>query len=233
MAALQRTLLLNNDMAVQPGFVEALNAAFEEIPDLFCATAQIFFPPGVRREETGKAVWRRENPMDFPVRCDDPIPGEDLTWVLYGSGGCSLFDTSKLRALGGVSEAFDPAYVEDLDLGYRAWKRGWPSVFRAAAQVEHRHRATTSRYYTPQQLDAFVERNYLRFLIHAVGSPALFLRLWLEAIRRLQLKAIDGETSALDTLRQIPSIGPRPPQPTGALSEAEILALASGDVAVF
>lgn len=228
-----RTLLLNNDMIVQPGFLETLRAAFDRVPDLFCATAQIFFPPGVRREETGKAVWRRDRPEDFPVRCDEPVPGEDLTWVLYGSGGCSLFDTAKLHALGGVSEVFDPAYVEDLDLGYRAWKRGWPSVFCAGAQVEHRHRGTTSRYYTPEQIDAFVERNYLRFLIHAVGSRPLFRRLWPSAIRRLQLKAIEGSGAALHTLRSIPRIGPRPAQATGALSETEILALGGGDVAVF
>ena len=140
-------------MIVAPGFVDALRKAFERVPDLFCSTARIFFPPGVRREETGKAVWRRENPGDFPVRCDDPVPGEHLTWVLYGSGGCSLFDTSKLGSIGAVSEVYDPAYVEDLDLGYRAWKRGWPSVFCAAAQVRHRHRATTARYYTPAELD--------------------------------------------------------------------------------
>ncbi len=159
----RRTLLLNNDMVAQPGFIDALNSAFDSVPDLFCATAQIFFPPGMRREETGKAVWRREDSMDFPIRCDDPIPGEDLTWVLYGSGGCSLYDTAKLRALGGMSEDFDPAYVEDLDLGYRAWKRGWPSIFRAGARVEHRHRATTSRYYPAEQLDAFVEKTICAF----------------------------------------------------------------------
>ncbi len=226
-AKFTRTLLLNNDMLVQPGFLTALDSAFRRVPELFCATAQIFFPPGMRREETGKAVWRRDSPRDFPVRCDDPVPGEDLTWVLYGSGGCSLFDTEKLRLLGGVSEVFDPAYVEDLDLGYRAWKRGWPSVFCAEARVEHRHRATTSRYYTPQQLDAFVERNYLRFLVHAVGSQALFQRLWTEAIRRLQLNG------ALEPLRHVPRIGARPPAATGALSESEILALGGGDVAIF
>jgi GT2 family glycosyltransferase/glycosyltransferase involved in cell wall biosynthesis len=232
-ARFNRTLLLNNDMIVQPGFVEALNRAFERVPNLFCATAQIFFPPGARREETGKAVWRRESPTDFPVRCDDPIPGEDLTWVLYGSGGCSLFDAEKLRALGGVSEVFDPAYVEDLDLGYRAWKRGWPSVFCAGARVEHRHRATTARYYSPRELDSLVERNYLQFLIHAVGSPALFRSLWLDAIRRLQLRANDGEKPALDTLRRIPKIGPWPAEASGPLSETEILALGAGDIAVF
>jgi GT2 family glycosyltransferase/glycosyltransferase involved in cell wall biosynthesis len=232
-ARFSHVLLLNNDMVVQPGFVQALVNAFEEVPDLFCATAQIFFPPGARREETGKAVWRRESPLDFPVRCDLPVPGENLTWVLYGSGGCSLFDTEKLRELGGVSEVYDPAYVEDLDFGYRAWKRGWPSVFVASAQVEHRHRATTSRYYTPEQLDTFVEENYLRFLIHAVGSPALFRSLWTEAIRRLQLKANIGEASALEVLRRIPRIGSRPAEGRGPLLESEILALGSGDIAIF
>ena len=232
-ARFSHVLLLNNDMVVEPGFVDALRAAFVGVPELFCATAQIFFPPGIRREETGKAVWRRDGPLDFPVRCDDPVSGEDLTWVLYGSGGCSLFYTSKLRALGGVSELFDPAYVEDLDFGYRAWKLGWPTVFVAGARVEHRHRATTSRYYTPEQLDHFTELNYLRFLIHAVGSPGLFRRLWIEAIRRLQLKSMKGEAAALETLRTIPSVGTKPPVATGGLSESEILALGTGDVAQF
>ena len=223
----RRVLLLNNDMIVEPGFIAALEAAFDRVPGLFCATAQIFFPPGIRREETGKAVWRRENPLDFPVRCDDPVPDEDLTWVLYGSGGCSLFDTTRLREMGGVSEVYEPAYVEDMDFGYRAWQRGWPSVFCAGARVEHRHRATTARFFTPRELDLFVERNYLRFLIHAIGSPALFRRLWAEAIRRLQL------LGDLDALRAIPAIGARPRDATGPLSETEILALGSGDIAVF
>jgi GT2 family glycosyltransferase/glycosyltransferase involved in cell wall biosynthesis len=223
----RRTLLLNNDMVVEPGFIASLEDAFAKVPDLYCATAQIFFPPGVRREETGKAVWRKESPLDFPVRCDEPLPGEDLTWVLYGSGGCSLFDTGKLREMGGVSEVYDPAYVEDMDLGYRAWKRGWPSVFCAGAKVEHRHRATTARFYTARQLDFFVERNYLRFLIHAVGPAELFRRLWKEAIRRLQL------LGALDTLRDIPRIAARPPAAVGPLTETEILALGSGDIAAF
>jgi len=49
-------------MVVQPGFLQALDSAFDSVPNLFSATAQIFFPPGIRRQETGKAVWRREDP---------------------------------------------------------------------------------------------------------------------------------------------------------------------------
>jgi GT2 family glycosyltransferase len=144
--------LLNNDMILEPGFFGALLRAFEAVPDLFCATAQIRFPEGVRREETGKAVMAQDRPEDFPLRCDEPVPGEDLTWVLYGSGGCSLYDAGRLAALGNIDESYEPAYVEDLDIGYRAWQRGWPSVYVAGALVEHRHRATTSRYYSEEQL---------------------------------------------------------------------------------
>ena len=60
----------------------------------------------------------RQKPTDFPVRCDLPVEGENLSYVLYGSGGCSLYDTAKLRALGGIDEVYEPAYVEDLDAAY-------------------------------------------------------------------------------------------------------------------
>lgn len=232
-ARFTHALMLNNDMIVEPGFLEALRDAFTKVPDLFCATAQIFFPEGIRREETGKAVWRQENSLDFPVRCDDPLPGEDLTWVLYGSGGCSLFDTAKLRELGGVAEIYEPAYVEDLDFGFRAWKRGWPTVYCAGAKVEHRHRATTSRFFTPRQLDFFTERNYLRFLASAVSAQDLFQTLWADGVRRLQLLAMSGSAAGLEALRDIPWIG-AVEEPVGALlTEAEILALGNGSVAAF
>jgi GT2 family glycosyltransferase/glycosyltransferase involved in cell wall biosynthesis len=225
------TLLLNNDMIAEPGFVEALQAAFGRVPDLFCATAQITFPEGVRREETGKAVWRKVNELDFPVRCDEPYDGEDLTWVLYGSGGCSLFETAKLLAIGGVAEIYDPAYVEDMDFGFRAWKRGWPSVYCANARVEHRHRSTTSRFYSEREIDFFTERNYLRFVSNVVTEE--FEPLWVQAIRRLQLQAMNGRGAALDTLRNIPAINSAPPATTGHLSEGEILSLTNGDAAIF
>ena len=153
--------------------------------------------------------------------------------MLYGSGGCSLFDTSKLLTLGGVSEVYEPAYVEDLDFGFRAWKFGWPTVYCARARVEHRHRSTTSRFYTARQIDFFVERNYLRFLASAVADRELFEKLWLHGIRRLQLQAMQGREAALDTLRAVPPVNVPVPTATGHLSEAEILALSNGDIAVF
>jgi GT2 family glycosyltransferase len=101
--------------------------------------------------------------------------------------------------LGGFDEIYQPAYVEDLDIGYRGWMRGWPTVFCAGAKVEHRHRATTSRYYTSEYLDYLVERNYLRFLVRATGE--IFPELWKAAIARLENRAASGDRAARRALR--------------------------------
>jgi len=232
-ARFSHVCLLNNDMLLEPGFFAALGRAFDTVPDLFCATAQIRFPAGVRREETGKAVMARDNPADFPLRCDVPLPGEDLTWVLYGSGGCSVYDAARLRALGGADEMYEPAYVEDLDLGYRAWQRGWPSVYVAGAVVEHRHRATTSRFYSEAQLQAILEINYLKFLARAVHNPKLFQRLWKEAIERLRLLSASSAAAreALAAAAAI-AVGGGSSE-TAVQSEEAFLELTNGSVAVF
>jgi len=226
-ARYSRVCLLNNDMLLEPGFFTALEGAFHKVPGLFCATAQIRFPEGMRREETGKAVMAHSNPDDFPIRCDEPLSGEDLTPVLYGSGGCSLYDAARLRALGGMDEAYAPAYVEDLDVGYRAWQRGWPTVFVAGAVVEHRHRATTSRYYTERELAEVLETNYLRFLARAVAHGPLFRKFWNESIGRLRRRKDPA-------LRQAARLAFSAAPPVESIfSEERFLALTCGDVAAF
>ena len=226
--------LLNNDMEIEPGFFAALRQAFTQVPDLFCATAQIFFPPGQRRQETGKAAMSSNpGPTDFPLACIEPLPGEDLTWVLYGSGGCSLYDTVRLRALGGLDESYRPAYVEDLDLGYRAWLAGWPSVYVAGARVVHHHRATASRYFDEAALRRMVELNYLRFLARAIHAPECFERLWRCAIARLNLLASGHEPDPVlvEVMAQAKTLEGHAPH--SVVSDETVLALGSGDVACF
>ncbi|MCC6585178.1 MAG: glycosyltransferase [Bryobacterales bacterium] len=236
-AQFDRLLMINNDMVIEPNFFPPLLDAFQQVPDLFCATAQILFPPGVRREETGKAVMPVERAKaDFPLTCDLPLEGENLTPVLYGSGGCSMFDTRKLLQLGGLDEIYSPAYVEDLDLGVRGWRQNWPTVFVAGARLEHRHRATTSRYFTPAELDRVLEVNYLRFLVRAFGDPNVFFNLWTRAIDRLNLRAAQQEPDPAATAAL--HIGSaalpwRSPIPAAVVPESRVLAIGAGDIANF
>lgn len=227
-ARFARTCLLNNDMVLEPGFFAALTAAFAKEPELFAATAQIFFPEGARREETGKAMYHRNKTGQFPVWCETPLAGEDGTWVLYGSGGCTLYDTAKLRALGGIGEQYTPAYVEDLDIGWRAWRQGWPTVFAAGAKLLHLHRSTTSKYYSAADLEFALERNYAQF---AAGShsPAL----WLEALDRLNLLAARQEPVKAAERALFGAWREPWRQPLAAAGDDAPLALCGGAVAVF
>jgi len=219
--------LLNNDMLIEPGFFGALQAKFTEVPNLFAATAQIFFPPGVRREETGKAMYHPGKRDQFPLWCEEPMANEDGTWVLYGSGGCTLYDTAKLRALKGFDEGYTPAYVEDLDIGWRGWSNGWPTVFAAKARVEHRHRSTTSKYFTPFQLECAVERNYLQFTAKS-GSK----HLWREAIARLNALAAKQEPVKSAEVTLFGAWREPWRKPVGSAND-DVLALCNGAVAVF
>ncbi len=209
--------LLNTDMVIEPGFLASLRRAFDQVPNLFSATAQIFLPEDARREETGKTVWTPGfAATDFPVRCEEPLDGEDLSYVLYGSGGCSLYDAAKLAALGGFDPVYETAYVEDLDVGVRAWQRDWPNVYCADARVLHQHRATTSRYFSQVQLDVILESNFVRFLARFGGS------IWRANLHRLRMQ---GKEETLRIAAAVPvarDSGPR-----------DFLALVSGDVAVF
>ena len=220
-----RVCLLNNDMEIEPGFFPALEAAFAEDPDLFCASAQIFFPKGLKREETGKTAMHRTERLtaaDYPVYCDEPLEGENYSPVLYGSGGCSLYDRAKFLALGGFDEFYAPAYVEDLDLGYRAWRRGWSSLYVAGARVLHRHRATSSRFFTAEELDRLLDRNHARFLLRSMESLEVFVPYYRHAMSRLPV------TAAAEVFRAASGRRVR-----RARSEREILDLTGGAVRVF
>jgi GT2 family glycosyltransferase/glycosyltransferase involved in cell wall biosynthesis len=223
-ARFSHVCVLNNDMVTEDGFLPALLRPFETITGLFAASAQILFPEGRRREETGKTVLNPSPGVtEFPVRCDIPLEGEDHSYVLYGSGGCTLYDAAKLEALNGFDEAYKPAYVEDLDLGVRAWMRGWPTVYCAGARVLHQHRATTSRYFTPDELDRALEINYVQFLARAMGHRETFLRLWRH--NALRLKALEKE-AALSAAAHQPVVA----APSG---DVRFLDLVNGEVAVF
>jgi GT2 family glycosyltransferase len=215
-ARFSHVCLLNNDMLVEPGFLAALRNPFDRVPNLFASSAQIFFPNGQRREETGKTVFLPERAAaEFPVKCVDPVKGEDCTWVLYGSGGCTLYDATKLHQLGGFDEVYETAYVEDLDVGVRGWQRGWPSVYCADARVLHQHRATTSRYYSREELDRLLQRNFLRFLSRVMP------KFWGENLRRLRTQKDIGSLQFAGSLR------------LRAPARDSFLPALTGDVAVF
>ncbi|OFV99919.1 MAG: hypothetical protein A3F68_10135 [Acidobacteria bacterium RIFCSPLOWO2_12_FULL_54_10] len=153
-------VLLNNDMRATPGFLEPLLAGFTD-DDVFAVSAQIFFSDSSRRrEETGLTIGsfqrgflRVGHKIDDEVHCLYPI--------LYAGGGSTAYDRDKFLSLGGFDPLFEPFYLEDTDLSYCAWRRGWKVLYQPASHLFHEHRATIAKNYSPQAIRSYLRKNYV------------------------------------------------------------------------
>jgi glycosyltransferase involved in cell wall biosynthesis/GT2 family glycosyltransferase len=205
-------ILLNNDMVVEPDFIGPLLAAFTEEPDVFGVSCQIDFIDKTKaRWETGKvhARWKNGTITLFHVdRWEDDL----LYPIFFAGGGASAYDREKFLALDGFDEAvFSPVYIEDVDLGYRAWKRGWPSLFAPRSMVHHKHRGTTRRLWSESLIYSFFVKNLAALVWknvddwrllgrHLAGLVVLPLRVFRQAGTRAAVATWQGWT------RQIPRL---------------------------
>jgi len=155
-------VLLNSDMQVSPDFLAPLLEGFGD-ECVFAVSCQIFFrDPARRREETGLTQgWWQDGGLKVRHRVDPAITG--LFPCFYGGGGSCAFDRRKFLELGGFDELLAPFYLEDTDLGYQAWKRGWKVLYQARSVVYHEHRGTIGKRFSEAQIQAVLKKNYLLF----------------------------------------------------------------------
>ena len=155
-------VLLNSDMRVEADFLQPLLTGFND-PQVFSVSCQIFFSdPGKLRQETGltETWWKRGA---IRVRHHDDAGVTGLYPCSYGGGGSSAYDRRKFLELGGFDELLAPFYLEDTDLGYLAWKRGWKNFYQPASVVYHEHRGTIGRKFSEAYIQGVLKKNFLLF----------------------------------------------------------------------
>lgn len=115
-------------------------------------------------------------------------PGEETSkahlsfWV---SGGSGVFRRSHWLKLGGMDEKLlSPFYWEDIDLCYRAAKRGWLNLWEPEANVVHKHESTISKF-SKKYVERIRERNQLLVLWKNLTSPNLSRRHVVGLLKRL------------------------------------------------
>ena len=155
-------VLLNSDMRADQGFLAPLIEGFRD-PDVFAVSCQIFFSdPAKVREETGLTQgWWQDGGLRVRHR-DDPAV-QDLYPCFYGGGGSCAFDRHKFLELGGFDRVLEPFYLEDTDLGYMAWKRGWKVLYQPRSVVFHEHRGTIGKKFSPEFIQGVLKKNFLLF----------------------------------------------------------------------
>ena len=155
-------VLLNSDMRVERDFLQPLLKAFTD-ETIFSVACQIFFSdPNKLREETGLTQFWWENGSLRVRHRDDPAIQVSYPCA-YGGGGSSAFDRRKFLELGGFDELLAPFYMEDTDVGYLAWKRGWKVLYQPGSVVYHEHRGTIGKRFTAAEIDLVLKKNFALF----------------------------------------------------------------------
>jgi len=109
--------------------------------------------------------WHRQGP--------EPV-AKAVHQTLWASGGSAVFRKSMWDKLGGLDELFNPFYEEDLDLGYRATKRGWINLWDPKFEVEHyKQKGVIEENFSKAKVSKVAERNHLIFTWKNITSPKL------------------------------------------------------------
>jgi len=66
-------------------------------------------------------------------------------YSMFAGGGSAMFDRQKFLAMGGFDLLLSPFYWEDVELSYRAWKRGFEIVYEPRSVTRHRVSSTIGK----------------------------------------------------------------------------------------
>lgn len=186
-------VLLNSDMRVAPDFLQPLLDGFTD-ETVFAVSCQIFFSDlSKKREETGLTqAWWSEGAIRIRHRLDDAV--NELFPCFYGGGGSCAFDRRKFLELGGFDHLLRPFYLEDTDLGYLAWKRGWKVLYQPESHVWHEHRGTIGKKFSRDYIDNTIRKNFLLFTWKNIHSPARLLEHFAYAWAGAFISALAGDS---------------------------------------
>lgn len=139
-------ILLNNDTEVQPGFVRALEQPLERHPEVFSGSAQMrnMHSPGLI-DDAGDYYcalgWAFACGKDKPLR-----EYQHKRRIFAACGGAAIYRRKVFDEIGCMDENHF-AYLEDIDLGYRARIHGYVNLYIPEAVVYHAGSgASGSRY---------------------------------------------------------------------------------------
>lgn len=179
-------VLLNNDTEAERGWLAALVAPLEEGEEIgFCASKLLLFDRRDHLHSAGDGYSVGGVPVNRGAWSRDDGRFDRPELVFGACAGAGAYRRELLRELGGL----DPwlvAYLEDVDLSWRAQLRGYRCQFVPAARVYH-HVSATSGGVRPSY---YCGRNFL--LVLASDVPAPILRKHWRAILRAQ-GAVLGE----------------------------------------
>lgn len=139
-------ILLNNDTEAQPGFVKALEKAMDGDERVFSGAARMVRMDAPSRIDDAGDYYCALG-WAFAAGRDKPAENYDAPREIFSAcGGACIYRRRILQKIGMLDENHF-AYLEDVDLGYRARLYGFRNLYVPGAVVRHAGSASSgSRY---------------------------------------------------------------------------------------
>ena len=157
---------LNNDIKIEQDFLLPLSSHFMD-PEVFAVRPTINVVEGETIKETRGIQIGAQLKLGFIEYTSREAETEEERNsphpILCAPGGAGAFDKQKFLELKGFDELFAPFYWEDIDLCYRAWKRGWKIISEPRSVLHHYTHTTIRRFYCSGYISLIANRN--RYLL--------------------------------------------------------------------
>jgi len=180
-------LICNNDVLVDPLFLEKLLLPFKKDRRLAVVGPKIYFAPGFEfhssrysKKQLGQVIWSAGGQMDWDnilggnIGVDQVDRGQfdqPQTDIDFLSGCCFLVKSSVVKKIG----LFNPAYfmyLEDVDFCQRAKQAGYKILYQPPAKIWHLNSGSSASGSHLQ--DYFIIRNRLYFAKRYANPRARF-----------------------------------------------------------
>ncbi len=156
--------LLNSDVSPAKDFLVNVIPHFRDEGVFGVSLHEKGYGPAKGKLEAGFIVHE-------PVK--ESSTAKETFWV---NGGSGVFRRSYWMKMGGMDEKLlSPYYWEDVDISYRAAKRGWKNLWEPNSKVVHKHESTIGKI-SKVKRQKIQERNQLLFIWKNLTSTRLFRR---------------------------------------------------------
>ena len=212
-------VFLNNDTAVQAGWLDALIATFDARPDAGLVGAKLVYPDG-RLQESGGIIFNDGSGWNYGRFADpnDPQYGF-VREVDYCSGAAIALRKSLFDEFGGFDTLYAPAYYEDTDLAFKVRQAGLKCYVQPISVVVHFEGISSGT-----DLTSGIKR-------YQVINQAKFLARWAEVLKTHPAPppktaiAVASQHRAKKFILVVDAVTPMPDQDSGSLRMVNLLTI--------
>jgi len=104
---------------------------------------------------------------------------DDNSQTLFACGGAFMVDRKRYLELGGFDNLYHPLYYEEIDLSYRALKRGWKIHYEPKSIAYHKVQSTITKQEKKRSIELISARNNYLFVWKNILDPSLTLQFML------------------------------------------------------